>query len=819
MDDNLHIPRVNVYPQAFLRKYGHIQCNAVLPHFAPFTSKICKAVSHDTIGRDEFDDHTLDDDLDYLNNFQKLMPTVLLASGCQFYNEISHCIRLSAALHNIQKGHITSALLGAYATTCNTQTTHMMVLRECSLLLPHQCYNNKIDVNDVPRALHLENIYIFQLDSLKLAKQNGLSIYRDMVVPLASYWSHPTIFEAIRPHLFVLTAEAFPHVYQWTTYPITSLLECIWEHFLPVLTKGGEPAPQVIELCSILECTLAYAHTGNSKVIATSLMRPLWLVKSLLEQGLPTFTPSVQFSHTPCVPVAISPSEWPTLTNMNVPTITSKRSQILTYGNDHFEACIVSFRLCPLSVNQLAPNTFKPYTSNVHHAAIIAVVALQVYIADVKTLVAGAVTTACNAMEAEDAIDGELHASQRHRGLCKWLATAHSLGHVDKAYEHLVSCVLSKSTAHHKGLPNPTKDKLSIQDFACLICEMSRGTDPVTIATPLIFNGVSTPVFRITLTYMRKYAPQDSTQSSERFLQEAFIITTNHLHINNIPWHGAAGLCGRRRQKPVFDSWVNLGKAIDSQAIECHHTQLSNAAANASRCAQVTDTRTAWSAELITLQSLADYILRSRLPDELAIESIELPRGPTAGSKPSVSMIYEWVFANFDIDKPLHQIALTAGIYVSQILPDLFFTDSDKSQGNVTNPVMLTKAIRALPWKPHRRSHKGCRLPSQFIAMVPAYIIAVYAPTSPLRIHLKSGNSFPTIWNSKNIAKGIGPLLLVRLGLASALSHRIWKGGLPLVHWMLLSPEDITVKHREISACLADRHYGPFHIAVMFVWH
>jgi hypothetical protein len=28
-----------------------------------------------------------------------------------------------------------------------------------------------------------------------------------MIVPLASYWSHPTIFEAIRPHLFVLTAE------------------------------------------------------------------------------------------------------------------------------------------------------------------------------------------------------------------------------------------------------------------------------------------------------------------------------------------------------------------------------------------------------------------------------------------------------------------------------------------------------------------------------------------------------------------------------------------------------------------------------------
>ncbi|KAG1851357.1 hypothetical protein F4604DRAFT_1934022 [Suillus subluteus] len=159
---------------------------------------------------------------------------------------------------------------------------------------------------------------------------------------------------------------------------------------------------------------------------------------------------------------------------------------------------------------------------------------------------------------------------------------------------NLVSCVLPKSTAHHEGSPSPTKDKLSIQDFARLICEMSRGTDAVAIAAPLIFNGGSTPVFRVALTYMRKYVPQDSTQSSKRFLQESFIIATNHLHINNIPWHGAAGLRGRRRRKPVFDSWVNLGKAIDSQAIECHHTQLNNAAAGASQRAQVADTRAAW---------------------------------------------------------------------------------------------------------------------------------------------------------------------------------------------------------------------------------
>jgi hypothetical protein len=45
----------------------------------------------------------------------------------------------------------------------------------------------------------------------------------------------------------------------------------------------------------------------------------------------------VRFAAAPSIPVAISPADWPTLTSMKVPAIASKRSQILTYGNDHFE--------------------------------------------------------------------------------------------------------------------------------------------------------------------------------------------------------------------------------------------------------------------------------------------------------------------------------------------------------------------------------------------------------------------------------------------------------------------------------------------------
>ncbi|KAG1803891.1 uncharacterized protein HD556DRAFT_1303877 [Suillus plorans] len=730
--------------------------------------------------QDPFDGQPADGDADEFDRLPSgSLPTVLFTSGSQFYNEISHRIRPSADLHDVQQGRITLALSGAYSHG-HGQTTHRIVMRECRLNLPHQCYDNKIKVNDIPQALRLENIYIFQLDSLKHHKRNGASIYRDMVVPLASSWSHPAIFQALRPHLLVLTSE----VYQWTTYPITSLLERIWDHFSPLVERGVKPAPQAIELCSVLERALAYAHTGDTK--------------SLLEHGLPTFSPSVRFAAPPSIPVAISPADWPMLTSMKVLAIASKRSQILTYGNDHFEAYKAEFHIT-LSVNQLSSNAFLGYPSNLRHAIIIALVALQVYIADVKTLVTKAVTVACSDMEAEDGGNGELHAAGRHKGLHKWLATTHPLGYADKGYKYLVSCMHAKSTDHHEGLPNPTNVKLSVHDFAQLICNMSRKTDPAPVAAPLISGGCSTPVFRVALVHMRKYAPKDSPTHADKFLHDAFIVAANHLHINNVPWHRPAGPRGRRSRKPVFDSWVNLGKAVDLQAIKCNHTQSGNAAAEASQRAQAADSRAVWSADSITLQSLPDYILRSRLPDEFSLESINLADNSSSdGQEPSSQEIYEWVFANFNINKPLHQIALIAGIYVSRIIPDIFWANSDKPKAHtIADHIALTNAIRALPWKPNASGRKGCKLPQQFIAMVPAYILAP--------------------WNAKNSAKWIGPLLLVRLGLLRAVAGRVWKGGPPFEDWKLLSAEAVAAKHWEITACLADRQYGPFRLGVMFL--
>jgi hypothetical protein len=175
--EEISTPSVSIFPQAFLRTMGHIQCDAVLPHFAPFISEIRRSTTRRSHMLNLDDDEPIPDEYDLfgdrLNNDHHQIPPVLIPSACQFYNEISHRIRPSAALHEVQQGRITSALAGAYGTPA-TKTTHKARLRECKMSLPHQKYDNKISLDDVPRDLRLENIYIIQCESLKAEKRNGM---------------------------------------------------------------------------------------------------------------------------------------------------------------------------------------------------------------------------------------------------------------------------------------------------------------------------------------------------------------------------------------------------------------------------------------------------------------------------------------------------------------------------------------------------------------------------------------------------------------------------------------------------------------------
>ena len=122
-------------------------------------------------------------------------------------------------------------------------------------------------------------------------------------------------------------------IYNWTTYPLTCLLEHIWRIGNEALEAKTYPRPVLVELCASVERALNYMHTGNAAVIATSLMNPLWLGLSVVQDGLacvnmrlvPSFTRSV----------VINDQEWP-YNKARQPKSASKGSQLRNYGQEHY---------------------------------------------------------------------------------------------------------------------------------------------------------------------------------------------------------------------------------------------------------------------------------------------------------------------------------------------------------------------------------------------------------------------------------------------------------------------------------------------------
>ncbi|KAG2337834.1 hypothetical protein BDR05DRAFT_952348 [Suillus weaverae] len=163
--------------------------------------------------------------------------------------------------------------------------------------------------------------------------------------------------------------------------------------------------------------------------------------------------------------------------------------------------------------------------------------------------------------------------------------------------------------------------------------------------------------------------------------------------------------------------------------------------------------------------------------------------------------------------RPLHQLALVISVYVTKLVPDLFHHPDDRPEReNYSSAMAFTMAVRAMKWIPNN-SRKGCKVVLPFITMVTVYIISVLDRSSPLHGYFDANRTFPTTWTKKHSNKGIGPLLLIRLGLAKAINGRVWKGGNLQTDWTMLTREEINNFHQNMLKILSDREFGPYRLA------
>ena len=86
--------------------------------------------------------------------------------------------------------------------------------------------------------------------------------------------------------------QVVPELFQCTTYPLTALIEHLWNKHEPMLKEGYVVDPFDLETVAMLERVLNYAHTGSARVLTRALMDRAWLSLSVVNDGLPCISPS-----------------------------------------------------------------------------------------------------------------------------------------------------------------------------------------------------------------------------------------------------------------------------------------------------------------------------------------------------------------------------------------------------------------------------------------------------------------------------------------------------------------------------------------------
>ncbi|KAF8666943.1 hypothetical protein AX14_006410 [Amanita brunnescens Koide BX004] len=320
----------HVYPQAGLVTAGHFQADGLPSAFAPLLHTLNSDVQlHDDISMED----------DPLAISQDSLPPPILAVCCQGYNALMHHTRgRFAQHHDAQRGLVTSTLAGSWAKTQKNVQTAKLLQLQCNERLPHYEFKQKIaNNNDNPLdcSLRLENTYIVDLDRLDPDYRTGGTFLQYIIYELGMFWSHPSMMCPLQDHSILFKPQIYPQIYNWTTFPLVTLIEKIYNQCSTSMIASRHPCPGLVELCSVAERALNYMHTGNAAVIATSVMNPLWVGNAIVRDGLPCFnTNIVALNHVS--PVAIIQEKWPFDTFRHHPKSSSKAAQIFTFGIGHF---------------------------------------------------------------------------------------------------------------------------------------------------------------------------------------------------------------------------------------------------------------------------------------------------------------------------------------------------------------------------------------------------------------------------------------------------------------------------------------------------
>lgn len=653
--------------------------------------------------------------------------------------------------------------------------------------------------------------------------------------------------------------QVFPALFDWVAYPITILIKKLFENEMKRIKENTTPCPFRLELVAALERILCFCHTGNTAVLATSLMNPLGLSMGVIKDGFPMLH---KIFRQPTIMSAmkhgfeINPRKWPTKDGH--PAIASKRAQVLTYSVEHFmvstfsTAWIVAYILlqgyqASLRIDYaLNVVTSERYEDNspliITKGLNICKIAFDAFFEDTKRLVAAGVRAdiahrKATASSHQEFLQVSTRGASRERLLVSWLKSKSPLSFGvedgDETFKVLVEAISADDHAAAYGLPNWDEFGTTRRNFAESLFSISRPKGALSPKAPVVRNGMFLPVLKIAHKALLRIGMAEDDQ--DEFVVEILTKSIKDLEIKFFPASKSqSGRAGAPNRKPVWNSWGHLGhmeKMVDSKMKERRVRSQGTVppATVAFNNAVATDSNAEWMGNSLNLKTLKSVLRKTSLPKDFA--------RPSLAHVEYVDETYRWVREHYDGRKALHHLALLVGIIVgSSLVPNVFMPTGLKGEfTKAATPEEVRAKFDEMDWL--SKSKKGMSDRTIFIAMFTTFIIAIYEKESPLRKHMDGSkrHGLGDQWTAKHseyfkitigweltdmgisAVKGVTYNNLIRLGMAWGKGTGAYEKGTFNQTWGCLTEEEIRVLYKAVCDKLEEVPFGPFDTLTLLI--
>lgn len=176
-----NMANIYLYPQAYLKKHGHVQADTVpVPLqriIKTINNKVAEPIMNDQPPTDDDSNNDSDED-DDRNITQGPVPTGffllgLVGTSCQLYNAIMHRVRPMAGKHDAQLGTVTNAFAGSYADSPSQKRTAAQKLKSCTQQLPQERFQQRMDHDDLHTDLRMEFVIKINIAALRTGCKHG----------------------------------------------------------------------------------------------------------------------------------------------------------------------------------------------------------------------------------------------------------------------------------------------------------------------------------------------------------------------------------------------------------------------------------------------------------------------------------------------------------------------------------------------------------------------------------------------------------------------------------------------------------------------